>query len=118
VRILTFDQFEFDRFESEEFLRIVVAKKQGRSGIHFATALEFMIAAWDSGEGEHPQSLPPQQQMRDLSYGAHVKYLKKYAEISIDGSETCWLIQDDWNDQIFVFQTINDYILYQWSTSA
>jgi hypothetical protein len=119
LKELILDQFEFDTWESEESLRIVIQDKLVR-GISDQTLDEFLQRAWNNSEWcgfklpDRPIATPYEQ----LRPSSMVEYLTRFALLEPLLSWTYYVYMDDWNDQTVLIDTPSRYILYQWMTSA
>ena len=115
MRTLKFNQFEFDRSDSEESLEISIVTKRDW---YFPDMLAFASSVWGA---EAAKALPPPTTFEEHIGPGNVRdYLKKYADLTLPTpcEWTTYVVSNDWNDWDAILVGPEIQIHYHWGTTA
>jgi hypothetical protein len=124
LRVLYFDQFEFNSFSSEEILEIHIGAKHSQGITKFTDVIAF---AQDSqarrvnhnpGDATHVGS--PRPYVDTASYSSIRQYLKRFADLDVP--DPCdWLVYVMYEDDLEwdgILETPTHFIRYHWESTA
>jgi hypothetical protein len=115
MRILLFDQFEFESSASEENLRIVIETVSRKTTPH-ADVEAFLKAAW------YDKNVPALPKSDFLSASGRADqvalHLQSFMDITAQQHWRCYIFANEWDELTLLLEPPGILLLYDWYTTA
>ena len=116
MKLLVFDQYEFEPADSEQTLVFACSHQKHCSDVDL-----FFQATCSFKEffGERCSSLPSSTPLKSVTDRTNLStLLLDFCNVTLTGEEQLYVVHGDWDLKDYVFKQENYYMRYRWSTSA